>query len=37
MAQTLSDLSLVQTQLQSSYQLISGQSGLSLVKFLPLG
>ncbi len=37
MAKTLSDLSLVQTQLQSSYQLISGQSALSLVKFLPLG
>ena len=37
MAKTLSDLSLVQTQLQSSYQLISGQTALSLVKFLPLG
>ncbi|MGH7044118.1 MAG: flagellin [Acetobacteraceae bacterium] len=37
MAQTLSDLTLVQTQLQSSYQLISGASGLSLVKFLPVG
>ena len=37
MAKTLSDLSLVQTQLQSSYQLISGQSALSLVKFLPIG
>ncbi len=37
MAQTLSNLSLVQTQLQSSYQLISGQSALSLVKFLPVG
>ena len=37
MAKTLSDLSLVQTQLQSSYQLISGQSALSLVKFLPVG
>jgi flagellar hook-associated protein 3 FlgL len=37
MAQTLSDLSLVQTQLQSSYQLISGESALSLVKFLPVG
>ena len=37
MAQTLSNLSLVQTQLQSSYQLISGQSALSLVKFLPIG
>ena len=37
MAKTLSDLTLVQTQLQSSYQLISGQSALSLVKFLPVG
>lgn len=37
MAKTLSDLSLVRTQLQSSYQLISGQSALSLVKFLPVG
>ncbi|MGC8477069.1 MAG: flagellin [Acetobacteraceae bacterium] len=37
MAKTLSDLSLVQTQLQSSYQLISGQTALSLVKFLPVG
>ena len=37
MAQTLSSLTLVQTQLQSSYQLISGQSALSLVKFLPIG
>ena len=37
MAKTLSDLSLVQTQLQSSYQLISSQSALSLVKFLPVG
>jgi len=27
----------VQTQLQSSYQLISGQNALSLVKFLPVG
>jgi flagellar hook-associated protein 3 FlgL len=36
MAATLSQLSLVQTQLQSSYQLISGMSGLSLVKFLPI-
>jgi flagellar hook-associated protein 3 FlgL len=35
MAATLSQISLVQTQLQASYQLIAGQSGLSLVKFLP--
>jgi flagellar hook-associated protein 3 FlgL len=35
-AATLSQLSLVQTQLQGSYQLISGMSGLSLVKFLPV-
>ena len=37
MASTLSQLSLVQTQMQASYQLISGMSGLSLVKFLPAG
>ena len=37
MAATLSSLTQVQTQLQSSYQLISGQNALSLVKFLPLG
>jgi flagellin-like hook-associated protein FlgL len=37
MAATLSNLSLVQTQLQASYQLISGMSSLSLVKFLPVG
>ncbi len=37
MASTLSDISLVQTQLQASYQVISGVSGLSLVKFLPVG
>jgi flagellar hook-associated protein 3 FlgL len=36
MASTLSRLSLVQTQLQGSYQLITGMSGLSLVKFLPV-
>jgi flagellar hook-associated protein 3 FlgL len=36
MASTLSQLSLVQTQMQASYQLISGMSGLSLVKFLPV-
>jgi flagellar hook-associated protein 3 FlgL len=35
MAATLSQLSLVQTQMQASYQLIAGLSGLSLVKFLP--
>ena len=35
MASTLSQISLVQTQLQASYQLIAGQSGLSLVNFLP--
>ena len=34
MASTLSQLSLVQTQMQSSYQLIAGLSGLSLVKYL---
>ncbi|MGH7154773.1 MAG: flagellin [Acetobacteraceae bacterium] len=36
MASTLSNISLVQTQLQASYQVISGLSGLSLVKFLPV-
>ena len=36
MASTLSQLSLVQTQMQASYQLISGLSGLSLVKFMPV-
>ncbi len=36
MAATLSQLSLVQTQLQGSYQLIAGMSGLSLTKFLPV-
>jgi flagellar hook-associated protein 3 FlgL len=36
LASTLSQLSLVQTQMQASYQLISGLSGLSLVKFLPV-
>lgn len=35
MAATLSQLSLVQTQMQASYQVIAGFSGLSLVKFLP--
>ncbi|HLY90992.1 MAG TPA: flagellin [Acetobacteraceae bacterium] len=37
MAQTLSQLALVQTQMQASYQLIAGVSALSLVKFLPTG
>ena len=37
MTQTLSNLSLVQTQLQSSYQLISASSSMSLVKYLPSG
>lgn len=36
MASTLSNISSVQTQLQASYQVISGLSGLSLVKFLPV-
>jgi flagellar hook-associated protein 3 FlgL len=36
MASTLSQLSQVQTQMQASYQLISGLSGLSLVKYLPV-
>jgi flagellar hook-associated protein 3 FlgL len=37
MASTLSQISLVQTQMQASYQLIVGMSGMSLVKFLPTG
>jgi flagellar hook-associated protein 3 FlgL len=37
MASTLSNLSLVQTQMQASYQVIAGMSNLSLVKFLPVG
>jgi len=37
MAATLSKLSLVQTQMQASYQLIATLSGLSLVKFMPTG
>ena len=37
MAKTLSSLTQTQTQLQASYQLISGLQGLSLVKFLPVG
>jgi flagellar hook-associated protein 3 FlgL len=36
MASTLSNLSLVQTQLQESYQLIGAASGMSLAKFLPV-
>jgi flagellar hook-associated protein 3 FlgL len=35
MAETLSKLSLVQTQLQASYQVIASMSGLSLAKYLP--
>jgi flagellar hook-associated protein 3 FlgL len=35
MAATLSQLSLVQTQMQASYQLIATLNGLSLAKFLP--
>ena len=37
MAETLSRLQLVQTQMQSSYQMIASYSSLSLVKFLPAG
>jgi flagellar hook-associated protein 3 FlgL len=37
MASTLSNLSLMETQLQASYQLIGVASGLSLAKFLPVG
>jgi hypothetical protein len=36
MASTLSNLSLVQTQLQESYQLIAAEGGMSLAKFLPV-
>jgi flagellar hook-associated protein 3 FlgL len=36
MATAMSNLSLVQTQLQGSYQVIAAMSGLSLVKFLPV-
>lgn len=36
MASTLSNLSLMETQLQESYQLISTDTGLSLAKFLPV-
>lgn len=37
MAAVLSRLSLTQTQLQASYQLLAGLQGLSLTKFLPVG
>lgn len=37
MAATLSQLSLMQTQMQASYQLIATLNGLSLAKFLPVG
>lgn len=37
MAKTLSALTLAQTQLQASYQVISAVSGLSLAKMLPAG
>ncbi len=37
MAETLSALSLAQTRLQASYQLLAGLPSLSLVKFLPAG
>jgi flagellar hook-associated protein 3 FlgL len=36
MAATLSRITLTQTQLQASYQLIAGIGSLSLVKFLPV-
>jgi flagellar hook-associated protein 3 FlgL len=36
-AQAMTSLTLVQTQLQASYQVIAGMSGLSLAKFLPVG
>jgi flagellar hook-associated protein 3 FlgL len=36
MASTLSNLSLMQTQLQESYQVIAAASGMSLAKFLPV-
>jgi len=35
MAQTISSLTATQTQLQASYRLISGETSLSLVNFLP--
>lgn len=37
MAQTLSAITLTQTQLQASYQVIASLSGLSLAKLLPMG
>jgi flagellin-like hook-associated protein FlgL len=37
MAATLSNLALMQTQLQESYQLIAASSAMSLSKFLPAG
>jgi flagellin-like hook-associated protein FlgL len=37
MAETLSALSLAQTRLQASYQLLAGLPSLSLLKFLPAG
>ncbi len=37
MAETLSRLTLTQTRLQASYQLLAGLQSLSLVKFLPAG
>ena len=36
-AQAMTNLSLVQTQLSASYQVIASMSGLSLAKFLPAG
>jgi len=36
MTSTLTNLSLTETQLQASYQLIATASGLSLAKFLPV-
>jgi flagellar hook-associated protein 3 FlgL len=36
MAATLSNLTLTQTQLQESYQLIAAAGGMSLAKFLPV-
>ncbi|MEA2739844.1 MAG: Bacterial flagellin C-terminal helical region, partial [Acetobacteraceae bacterium] len=37
MAATLSKLTSMQTQLQASYRLITGENSLSLVNFLPAG
>ena len=36
-AQAMSNLQLVETQLQGSYQVIATLSGLSLAKYLPMG